>query len=359
MPSGHSVNYTPKGNPMAIIVNTTEARPLIIDCIKAGLVPYLKGSPGIGKSALMHSIADEFELKQIDMRVSQNDPTDFNGFPQINKENGKATYAPFDTFPLEADEIPAGYDGWFLFMDEINGGERATQKACYKVTLDKMAGQKKLHSKVAMAAAGNLDTDGALTEELSSALQSRLQHFTLVSDYKAWLENFAFKNDIHPVITSFIQYKPEAINTFDPNTLGIEDTFACERTWHNLDKLVKVCGIESDRVLALANSAVGEGIAREFYGFSQIYKGLITVPQIIDNPMKIEVPTDPSTLYALSGSISSHADENNLSKLQPFIKRMPKTFQLLMLQEIARRTKTLHEHPVMQEWIQTEKAEIF
>jgi len=40
------------------------------------LVPNLLGSPGCGKSALIHQIAEEFNLKVIDLRLSQCDPTD-------------------------------------------------------------------------------------------------------------------------------------------------------------------------------------------------------------------------------------------------------------------------------------------
>lgn len=61
-----------------IEVNTEQAKELIIDCIRSSLVPFLSGSPGSGKSSLVHAIAEEFNLQVIDLRLAQCDPTDLN-----------------------------------------------------------------------------------------------------------------------------------------------------------------------------------------------------------------------------------------------------------------------------------------
>ena len=59
-------------------VNSILAKELIIDAFKAGLVPMLTSNPGIGKSDIIRSIADEFKLKVIDLRLSQCDQVDLN-----------------------------------------------------------------------------------------------------------------------------------------------------------------------------------------------------------------------------------------------------------------------------------------
>ena len=59
-------------------INTAQAQSIIAKCIQAGLVPFLKGSPGIGKSAIVHALAKQYKLKVIDLRLSQCDPTDLN-----------------------------------------------------------------------------------------------------------------------------------------------------------------------------------------------------------------------------------------------------------------------------------------
>lgn len=46
--------------------------------LKSGLVPYIAGSPGCGKSAMVHAIAKDRNLLVVDIRLSQEDPTTIN-----------------------------------------------------------------------------------------------------------------------------------------------------------------------------------------------------------------------------------------------------------------------------------------
>ena len=95
--------------------------------LKAGLVPYLEGEPGIGKSAVVNALAKQFELKVIDLRLGQAEPTDMLGMPDTSGEF--ARYKPFEEFPLEGREIPAGYKGWLIFLDELPAAKKDTQAA--------------------------------------------------------------------------------------------------------------------------------------------------------------------------------------------------------------------------------------
>jgi MoxR-like ATPase len=59
-------------------MNSIELKESIIDIIQAGLVASITSSPGLGKSAIVGSIAKQFELDLIDIRLSQCDPTELN-----------------------------------------------------------------------------------------------------------------------------------------------------------------------------------------------------------------------------------------------------------------------------------------
>ena len=59
-------------------VKSSQARDMIVKCIRANLTAMISGSPGIGKSSIVHSIGKEFNLKVIDIRLAQSDPTDLN-----------------------------------------------------------------------------------------------------------------------------------------------------------------------------------------------------------------------------------------------------------------------------------------
>lgn len=61
-----------------VTVNPLQASSMLATCIRAALVPILSGSPGCGKSAIVHQLAAEYGLKVIDVRLAQCDPTDLN-----------------------------------------------------------------------------------------------------------------------------------------------------------------------------------------------------------------------------------------------------------------------------------------
>lgn len=50
----------------------------VLTCLEAGLTPLLKGQPGVGKSAIMKEVAGHLQLKLIDVRLAQCEPTDLN-----------------------------------------------------------------------------------------------------------------------------------------------------------------------------------------------------------------------------------------------------------------------------------------
>ena len=56
---------------------------LVEIAISAKLVPFIHGSPALGKSSIIHQIANKHKLKMIDIRLSQCDPTDLLGMPKF------------------------------------------------------------------------------------------------------------------------------------------------------------------------------------------------------------------------------------------------------------------------------------
>lgn len=340
---------------MTVTVNALEAKNHIMDAFQARLVPLLHGSPAVGKSAIFHQIAEEQGLKVIDIRLAQCDPTDLSGFPSFDSETGRARYAPIDMFPLEGDKIPEGYNGWLLFFDELTSANRAVQAAAYKVLLDGMIGNHKLHPNVVKAAAGNLETDNAIVEEMSTALQSRLVHLELEVDNDIWLD-WAMRNDIDHRITSYIKFKPNMLYNFSPD--HTDKTYASPRTWEFTNRLVN--GKDKLKsMLPLLAGTVSEGVAREFIGFTDIYTKLATIEQIKQNPDGINVPEEPSILFALTGSIGNNATKDNLEDLMRFVVRIPIEFQVVCLREMVRRDPLIQNEPSVTAWINKNATELF
>lgn len=337
-------------------ITAKEAPSLISDVLRHKRTPMLHGSPGYGKSDILKAIAKKNGLILIDHRLSQSDPTDMAGFPTMNEDRTRSRYAPPETFPIEGDVLPKGANGWLLFLDEINSAPLSVQAASYKIVLDREVGQHKLHEAVHIVAAGNLSTDKAIVNRMSTAMQSRLIHFELELDYKAWID-WAARNKIDFRISAFINFKPEILSNFDPS--HSDHTFACPRTWEFLsDMIIDYTEIPAEKLPLLAGT-VGEAAGREFFAYSQIFKQLPTIEKIMANPMGVEIPDEPSTQYAISGMMGHHLNDQNADKLMLFLERMPIEFQILTLQQSLKGSKKLLSVPSVKMWVSNNSKDLF
>lgn len=342
-------------------VKFSQAKSMAVDILKAGLVPLVLGDPAIGKSSMGEEISNDFNLEMIDTRLDQADQVDLNGFPNIDKQKQRASYLPFDTFPIEGDPLPVGKDGWFMFLDEFPPQDRTVQKAAYKLILDRKVGKYNIHPDCAIMCAGNLVTSGAIAEELSSAMQSRLIQMQLVMDAEDWLE-WAERNGIHYLITSYIHSKPQALYTFKVDQPG---PYAAPRTWVFLDRLIKVAEAATGNFLAhpnmlqLAAGTISEGEARLFMGFSQLRDEVPTIAAIVASPMTVPVPNKPSVLWLLTGAIAASAKEQTLEPLMKYMNRMPKEFQVVTLRALVRRNADFKKHPAVAAWVMQNATELW
>jgi len=341
-------------------VNADELKEALIRDFKIGLTPMVASSPGMGKSDIIRTIAEKFKLKVVDFRVSQCEPVDMQGYPGVisNGDNQlRMTFHIPEYFPIEGDPIPEGYDGWLLFLDEFNSGNKQTEAAAYKLILDREVYKHKLHDRCLIAAAGNLTTDRAIVNTQSTATTSRLNHYRMRVDHKVWVD-WANEHDIDHRIISLIKFKPELLHRFDPSTNEL--TFPCPRTWEFASKVISGAkAIDHINKIRLAGT-IGEGAAVELATYSEIYKNLPTIEQILANPKSgWKVPTEPSELYAVTTMLAHNSTPDSIEKLVIAINRLPTDFQVITFKDIYKRTPALKGHPVITEWITTHSSEIF
>lgn len=323
-------------------VNTRDAKRMIERVLFAGLVPFIRSSPGIGKSAITHQLAEELHLQVIDHRLSTSEPTDMSGLPRFD-DKGRAYFAPFaELFPLEGDPIPAGKDGWLLFLDEFTSASKQVQAACYKLILDRMVGQHKLHPNVVIVCAGNLDTDRAITNALGTAMQSRLVHIELELDHDIWMYDVAIKQNYDSRIIAFLSQNPSMLWDFRPD--HDERTFCCPRTWEFMNRLVKGQEIHDDDA-ALFAGTITAGTAVNFVQFTKIYASMITLPQIIADPRGCNLPTDNSTRWAVISHMMEKVTDKNFDDLATYANRFQLNFKILFYRSVMYRHPDMRQNP--------------
>jgi len=336
-------------------VTMAEAEPLIMDILKPRLVPMLVSHPGIGKSALAHQIAKKNQLKLIDIRLSQCDPADLNGFPWMDEKTGKASYRPMDIFPLEGDSIPDGYAGWLVLLDELNSAPKSVEAASYKILLDRMIGMKKLHSRCLVMGAGNMKDSKAIVNSSGTAQQSRLIWLEIRACMKAWLE-WADRSGIDHRIKAYLQFKPDMLHKFDPNHK--DRTFPCPRTWEFLSKIIIDWKVIEAKKLALLAGTISAGAAREFFSYSQIYQEIPTLDAILANPGSVHFGNEPSMHYALAGLVSNHLNEHNADALFEFLDRLSADFQMSSVRAAIARDHKVRKTEAFKGWYSARSWEL-
>lgn len=289
----------------------TELGQHVLDVINIDEIPFVKGSPGIGKSAMYKWIANELNLEFIDFRLSMCDQTRLNGFPQFKNE--RSFYAPPDIFPLEHDPLPEGKNGWLISFEEINSAVPSIQAIAYKILHDRMVGDYKLHPAVRLCANGNLDTDGAVVMPLSSALASRMIQFHAVIKTDKWLKWAETSDKFHPLLLSYLQYRPEYIHRFNPKDK--DSAYPCPRTHEKVSKLLYLIDKDKSRsygsIRHSIEGAIGEVATQDFYAYLNYFKSVIPLKTIIANPF-INPPTDMGVRYAtLINAINNLRDDED------------------------------------------------
>jgi hypothetical protein len=315
-------------------ITLNQAREEIIACFQAEdgpLVPLVLSSPGMGKSAVVAQIAKDFKLKLIDLRLSQCTPEDLQGYPM--RQGNKATFTPFDVFPLEEDKIPPGYNGWLLFLDELTSATKPVQAAAYKLILDRMTGSFKLHPNCFIAAAGNKMTDKAVVNQMSTALQSRLIHYELTLSKDEFLD-YASKVGIDTRIQGFINFMPSRLMDFRPDHQ--DKTFPCPRTWEYLSRLIKGKEV-STKIAARIAGTIGQGTAVEFITFAKEYENLPLYRDILAKPDSIAVPKEASTKYATISMISDQVQSDEIDTIVNYVMRFDLELQIVFLKGLKSR----------------------
>lgn len=318
-----------------------QIRQHVMDCLYAGLVPFVRSSPGMGKSCIHRSIAKELELHMIDHRLSTSEPTDLTGLPQF--VNNRARFAPFEElFPIEGTEMLPGTQGWMVFLDEFNSATKAVQAASYKLILDRMVGQHKLHENVVIACAGNLDTDRAITNPIGTAMQSRVVHLEMEISFREWLEDVALKENYDSRIIAYLSQYESKLMDFRPD--HNEHTFCCPRTWEFMNRLIQGKDVTEQKA-ALYAGTITSGVAVDFIQFTKVFDNLVRVKDILADPEGCMISSDNSTKWATITTMMEKIDHKNFEGLAIYANRFPLDFRILFYRSVLVRDPTIRQHP--------------
>jgi hypothetical protein len=280
-----------------VALGASDIRLAVIRAMQVRRAPMIWGPPGIGKSELIAGIAKEQGRPIIDMRLLIMEPTDLKGIPYYDPKTNTMRWAPSSELPKEGE---VNLENAVLFLDEINAAPQSVQAAAYQLILNRRVGEYRLPDGVSIVAAGNRETDKAVTFRMPSALANRFApHLEMKVSFDDW-ETWAIDNKIHPDVVGFLKAFPAKLFDFNPKNSG--KAFATPRSWTFVSDLLDDSLSEHINTV-MVQGTVGLGVGGEFMQHRRI-SGRLPDPRDIlsgkikklDKPDSIEI----SAKYALA-----------------------------------------------------------
>lgn len=295
----------------------TEIMEAIEDAFLDNLVLYIRGESGIGKSDVVHQSINKlgyqlFNEKGIptDVRTSQLEPVDAKGIPVPFE--GRTHWFPASFLPTGNEALPVA-----MFFDEMSDCPLPVQAALYQLFLDRQLGDYRLPASTRIIAAGNLDTEGAIVQKMKVPLRKRMRHAIMTFSHADW-EKWALAHGIDIRVIAFHRFTTGRLLHVPSKT---EYAQPSPRAWEFLNRAV-VRNPAPARMLRIAQQTVGDGVAAEFCGFMRVCNTLPSLDGIIASPMTANVPTEPSTQFAIAVGLAKRANDSNIGNIIKYADRL-------------------------------------
>lgn len=191
-------------------------KPAILSDLKAGIAPCLLGAPGIGKSTIIESLADETNTKLFKVACNQlATKEDLTGsriieLKDVDSDNPADKYTQI-MFPQTdiADAIKYAKDhpdeNPILYLDEINRVSEDVTSACLSLVTDRRVGNVKLPDNLRIISAGN---DEGNVAALDTASITRFSIYHVSADLDGWMTS-------QPGLNAFVKKTIEDNDTVD------------------------------------------------------------------------------------------------------------------------------------------------
>lgn len=273
----------------------SERERLYLDILMSGNSLYLRGKPGMAKSAIGLSICNKIGIKYVDKRLSQIDETDIGLYPVLNdaytkleklgklKDLGYLTVDEFESikkplllsiknsqiellhFAIPDWAFSANIEPTFIHLEELNRANQHVRNAALQLLNERQIGDLKLNDNVLLMSSGNLgEADGTEVDEMDLALSNRLVILDHDLPYEEWISEYA-QFHVWNIIIDYIRANAGEYYKM-PNDKEIR--YATPRSWTNLSKFIKFKLGKDPKLEEVIPLIMNNGVGRGFIGNS-------------------------------------------------------------------------------------------
>jgi ATPase family associated with various cellular activities (AAA) len=328
---------------MSNTITMTDARYMIESHYRRNKALLLLGKPGMGKTSLYESVAHDLGIGFIDFRLTLRDPVDVGGMRIPDEKSGKMKWFCPDDLPDVKKHGPKG----IIVFDEINVVSPMMQATAYGIIQERRIGSWRMPDGWVPMASGNNVSDRAAAQRISSALANRFNCQVVEPDLTSWIDQYAAEHVDHRGV-AFLRFRPKLFHVMPgeiiedetapgspfnrPTTSPVakdETAFPSARSWTNAFAFIDEAPAMRRKIIA---GYVGPHAANEFEAFWRVYSRMVTLDEIIADPMHARIPSDaePDVSYALTGMISTLMTPKNSKALFTYTMRLMPEYQAII-----------------------------
>lgn len=301
----------------------------------------IEGPPGLGKTQLTHSVAKKMRRALAYFHAPTMQPEDW-AMPAVSQDRTSIGFLVNDRFPVEGSDFP---DAGVIILDEAPQADNSIQKSIANLIQEREIYGRKLKPGWSIVMTGNRQSDRAGANRILSHLRHRITTLQFDPHLDDWC-NWALSNDVKPEVVSFVRFRPELLNNFDPS----REISATPRGWtEGVSPFIGTVPAEAE--LECFEGTVGQGAAAEFISFLRIFRDLPDPDLVLSQAETYPVPTEVSVLYALTGALGHRASHDNIDRVMAFVRRCPPEFGMMTWQDIANKDATLQTTKPMLDWL--------
>ncbi|MGF1466370.1 MAG: AAA family ATPase [Sandaracinaceae bacterium] len=218
----------------------------------------LWGTRGVGKSSIVHQVAEHAGVPLVDLRLTTIEPVDIRGAIYADDTQEKTVWFPPEFLPT--DDEPEG----ILFLDELTAADQRLQISAYSLILDRRVGRYRLPDGWLVVAAGNAAYHGAVSHDMGTALADRMFHFHVQTVIGAFLD-YALAHGFAPEVMAYLRVRPDRLDDTQAQLANDHLIGASPRGWEDVSNVIK-SDLPEEAKRTFVQGRLGAANAAEFFG---------------------------------------------------------------------------------------------
>lgn len=319
----------------------------LVSAVGGRVTCLFSGEMGIGKSSMLNTLREQHpDHHTIYLEAQTLDVGDIQ-MPKFKNVDGHdvVAFVPNEALGIHSTK-PV-----ILMIDELGKASKAVMNALLRIMLERKLGALSLPEGSMVFATTNLGVEG-LGDNIPAHARNRLCQMRIRKPTAMeWIEEYAIKAGIHPVVIGAALEFPAMFESFeaveDPNSNHYifhpkqpRTAFVTPRSLEKASDILKATDALSDdvRIHALMG-VVGEAAAMDILTLVKLDDALPRWEQVVIDPENAKLPKGGAASCMLIAKACQRIDKDTFDKWMTYAERMSKEAQALFARTVMRGDK--------------------